>query len=106
MVNDAARLGALRFAEKQGGPFLAPDSHDQIPPFVQRGRLLGASERILSWIGGRELNEGHSRHVPVFIQALVCMPPLVVLVFGRSVSFYKMYGSIRTRIRAPLHQYG
>ena len=74
MVNDAARLGALRFAEKQGGPFLAPDSHDQIPPFVQRGRLLGASERILRLIGVRELNEGHSRHVPVFIQALVWIP--------------------------------
>jgi len=48
MVNDVARLGALRFAEKQGEPFLAPDSQDPIPPFVQLGRLLGASERILA----------------------------------------------------------
>lgn len=47
MVNDQARQGALRFAEQKGGPFLAHDSESTIPPMVELGRLLAASERIL-----------------------------------------------------------
>lgn len=47
MVNDRARQGALRFAEQEGGPFLAPDDAATIPPMVELGRLLAASERIL-----------------------------------------------------------
>lgn len=47
MVNDHARQGALRFAEQEGGPFLAPDDAATIPPMVELGRLLAASERIL-----------------------------------------------------------
>jgi serine/threonine-protein kinase HipA len=47
MVNDFARQGALRFAEKEGGPFLATDTDAAIPPMVEIGRLLAASDRIL-----------------------------------------------------------
>lgn len=54
MVNDWARQGALRFSEQEGGPFLATDSDVAIPPVVELGRLLAASERILE---NRELEQ-------------------------------------------------
>jgi serine/threonine-protein kinase HipA len=45
MVDDEARSGALRFAEKDGGPFLAEKS--RIPPLVELNRLLNATERVI-----------------------------------------------------------
>jgi serine/threonine-protein kinase HipA len=45
-VTDEARLGALRFAEKPGGPFLASDEVTPIPPLVELSRLLSAAERV------------------------------------------------------------
>ncbi len=46
MVNDEARLGALRFAEKQGGPFLADGTATSIPPLIDLPRLLSAAEHV------------------------------------------------------------
>ncbi len=46
-VNDEARLGALRFAEKPGGPFLASDEVTPIPPLVELPRLLSAAEHVV-----------------------------------------------------------
>jgi serine/threonine-protein kinase HipA len=46
MVDDEARQGALRFAQKPEGPFLAPADADPIPPVVNLPRLLRASERV------------------------------------------------------------
>jgi serine/threonine-protein kinase HipA len=43
-VGDIARQGALRFAENEGGPFLA--SGEQIPPLIQLPALLGAALRM------------------------------------------------------------
>lgn len=54
MVDDEARLGALRFAEQEGGPFLAAHSTTRIPPFVELPRLLSAAERILGDIDSDE----------------------------------------------------
>ncbi len=48
MVDDESRLGALRFAEREGGPFLAEPAPNRIPPFVELPRLLSAAEHILS----------------------------------------------------------
>ncbi|CDM58737.1 Protein hipA [Rhizobium favelukesii] len=47
-VDDEARQGALRFAGKEGGPFLA-DHEDatRIPPLIELPRLLAATERII-----------------------------------------------------------
>ena len=45
-VDDEARLGALRFAEEAGGPFLASGGPTQIPPLLELRRLLTAAERI------------------------------------------------------------
>lgn len=47
MVNDFARQGALRFSEKKDGPFLATGTDGAIPPIVELGRFLTASDRIL-----------------------------------------------------------
>ena len=50
-VNDTARPGALRFAEKQGGPYLSePDSGQggAIPPLVFLPRLLAASDNVIN----------------------------------------------------------
>jgi serine/threonine-protein kinase HipA len=38
----------LRFAEREGGPFLAVEGATKIPPLVELPRLLSASERVLS----------------------------------------------------------
>ena len=46
MVDDGARQGALRFAESEGGPFLAQSTERRIPPLIELPRLLSASERV------------------------------------------------------------
>jgi serine/threonine-protein kinase HipA len=46
-VDDEARAGALRFAEKQNGPFLAEADKFRIPPIVELNRLLAAAERVI-----------------------------------------------------------
>jgi serine/threonine-protein kinase HipA len=48
MVDDEARQGALRFAEREGGPFLAEQGPPKIPPLIELPRLLSAVERVLS----------------------------------------------------------
>jgi serine/threonine-protein kinase HipA len=49
-VSDAARQGALRFAEHQGGPFLATGM--QIPLLMRLPALLGAAMRLSDDDGG------------------------------------------------------
>jgi serine/threonine-protein kinase HipA len=48
MVDDEARQGALRFAEREGGPFLAGSGPSRIPPLIELPRLLSASEHVVS----------------------------------------------------------
>src|ERR1017187_4239838 len=47
-VDDEARQGALRFAEWEGGPFLAVPGPMKVPPFIELPRLLSATERVLN----------------------------------------------------------
>ena len=47
-VNDTARLGALRFAESEGGVFQTPDDVAPIPPLVELPALLNASDEVLA----------------------------------------------------------
>lgn len=46
-VADEARLGALRFAPHDGGPFLAESIQGRIPPMVELPKLLAATNRVL-----------------------------------------------------------
>ena len=46
LVDDEVRAGALRFSEKEGGPFLAEPGKFRIPPIVELNRLLAATERV------------------------------------------------------------
>jgi serine/threonine-protein kinase HipA len=46
LVDDEARLGALRFAKEVGGAFLRADSESRIPPVVKLPRLLTAAEHF------------------------------------------------------------
>jgi serine/threonine-protein kinase HipA len=48
MVDDEARQGALRFAEREGGPYLAEHGPTKIPPLIELPRLLSAAEHVLS----------------------------------------------------------
>ena len=48
MVDDEARQGALRFAERTGGPFLREHDAQRIPPLIELPRLLSASERVIA----------------------------------------------------------
>ena len=48
LVDDEARQGALRFAEQEGGPFLAVPGESRIPPLLELPRLLSASEHVNS----------------------------------------------------------
>ena len=45
-VDDEARQGALRFAERDGGPFLRVDEGKRTPPLVDLPDLLSAAERV------------------------------------------------------------
>lgn len=47
LVDDEARQGALRFAEKAGGPFLADQGAQRIPPLIELPRLLSAAENVV-----------------------------------------------------------
>lgn len=47
-VHDVSRLGALRFAEQEEGPFLAESSETTIPPFVALPKLLSASQHVIA----------------------------------------------------------
>ncbi len=47
LVDDEARQGALRFAENEGGPFLADQTPNKIPPLIELPRLLSAAERVI-----------------------------------------------------------
>jgi serine/threonine-protein kinase HipA len=47
LVDDEARQGALRFAEKEGGPFLADQRSTKIPPLIELPRLLSAAEHVV-----------------------------------------------------------
>jgi len=46
-VDDEARQGALRFALKKGGPFLADSRGGRIPPLLELPKLLTASEHVI-----------------------------------------------------------
>jgi serine/threonine-protein kinase HipA len=48
MVDDEARQGALRFAERAGGPFLSASGPTKIPPLIELPRLLSAAEHVLT----------------------------------------------------------
>jgi serine/threonine-protein kinase HipA len=47
LVDDEARQGALRFAEKEGGPFLADQQPTKIPPLIELPRLLSAAQHVI-----------------------------------------------------------
>ena len=46
LVDDEARQGALRFAEREGGPFLREEGIKRIPPLVELPALLSAAEHV------------------------------------------------------------
>ena len=48
MVDDEARQGALRFAQAEGGPYLAEQGTTRIPPLIELPRLLSAAERVVA----------------------------------------------------------
>jgi serine/threonine-protein kinase HipA len=47
LVDDEARQGALRFADREGGPFLGEEGVTRIPTLVALPKLLGAAQRFL-----------------------------------------------------------
>ena len=47
LVDDEARQGALRFAERPGGPFLREGGAQRTPPLIELPRLLSAAERVV-----------------------------------------------------------
>lgn len=47
LVDDEARQGALRFAQREGGPFLREEEAKRIPPIVDLPKLLSASQRFI-----------------------------------------------------------
>lgn len=47
LVDDEARQGALRFAEREGGPFLRQEGVKRIPPLVELPALLSAAEHVI-----------------------------------------------------------
>src|SRR6202795_2731611 len=47
LVDDEAREGALRFAEKEGRPFLREEGVKRIPPLIELPKLLSAAEHVM-----------------------------------------------------------
>ena len=48
LVDDEARQGALRFAEREGGSFLREPEARRIPPLLALPQLLSATDRVLT----------------------------------------------------------
>jgi serine/threonine-protein kinase HipA len=48
LVDDEARQGALRFAEREGGPFVREEGVKRIPPLVELPKLLSAAEHVIA----------------------------------------------------------
>jgi len=46
LVDDEARQGALRFAEREGGPFVADRRPNKIPALIELPRLLSSAEQV------------------------------------------------------------
>lgn len=53
-VSDGARPGALRFARREGGPFLATHEGQSLPPLLELPRLLSAADHVASDSGSDE----------------------------------------------------
>ncbi len=47
LVDDEARQGALRFAQKEGGPFLSSQALNKIPPLIELPRLHSAAAHVM-----------------------------------------------------------
>ena len=47
LVDDEARIGALRFANTLGGPYLRQEEAKRIPPLIDLPRLLSATDHVL-----------------------------------------------------------
>lgn len=47
LVDDEARQGALRFAAREGGPFVREEDAKRIPPIMGLPKLLSATERVI-----------------------------------------------------------
>ena len=47
LVDDEARQGALRFADREGGPFLREEGIKRMPPLVELPELLSAAEHVV-----------------------------------------------------------
>ena len=47
LVDDEARQGALRFSEREGGPFLREASGKRIPTWIELPALLAAAEHVM-----------------------------------------------------------
>jgi len=47
-VHDVSRLGALRFALTEGGPYLCASTRSAVPPLIELPRLLTASDHVIS----------------------------------------------------------
>jgi len=47
LVDDDARQGALRFAEREGGPFLREEGVKRLPLLVELPKLLAAAEHVI-----------------------------------------------------------
>src|SRR6202167_1974275 len=47
LVDDEVRQRALRFADKEGGPFLREEGVKRIPPLVELPELLSAAEHVV-----------------------------------------------------------
>jgi len=56
-VDDEARQGALRFSEREGGPFLREEGVKRIPPLVELPKLLSAAEHVMEDKGGARRSE-------------------------------------------------
>jgi serine/threonine-protein kinase HipA len=47
LVDDEVRVGALRFAGQEGGPFVREVGEKRIPPLVDLPKLLAAAQRVI-----------------------------------------------------------
>jgi len=46
LVDDEARQGALRFAEKEGGPFLREEGVKRLPQLIELPKLRSAADPL------------------------------------------------------------
>jgi hypothetical protein len=85
-VDDEARQGALRFAEKDGGPFLREEGVKRMPPPIELPKLLSAAQPAQPRPIPTALHRSRAVQTTFWLATVTMLPPTGRAVINRDIS--------------------